>query len=178
MNDLIKISTQTYPYSFHSLRNDYPNTSFPLDLSSIDLSDFDAAIVVTAPEPIYNSETHHLVKDLQPQLIDDVWTIGWSVEPLPEPAPSPNWTGFNAALTTNQAKISYDLALVSVNPTLAGKLDLAYLMITSHGMENFNQLFPLYCQTAGVIQDHRDEWADLAETNNLPLDFVNTIRGT
>jgi hypothetical protein len=174
---LIRLSDEKYPYTLYDLQQDYPNTSFPVDLKDFYLEDYNAAEVITAEPPTYNPETHRLFLASHPDLVNGVWVLGWVTEPLPTPPPTPNWISFNAALTTNAAKVSYDLALVTINPTLAGKLDLAYLMITTHGLDNFSQIFPLYCQLAGVTQAHRDEWADLAVNCDLPAEFVDIIRG-
>jgi len=89
----------------------------------------------------------------------------------------PNWVGFNLAMVGNAAKNAYDLALQSTHPTLPSKLDLAYSMIVSHGMENFQAMYTAYCAAAGVTSEHRQEWADLAENNHLPSYFSETLLG-
>lgn len=178
---LIKISTNKYPYTLQELQADYPYTTFHPklhELEDADLAEFDVAFVVQAQPPEnFDPTTQQLVPAAQPEFEEAAgkWVLGWQIKPA---APSPpNWTAFNAAMTTNAAKVAYDLALVPINPTLAGKLDLAYLMITTHGLENFAQLWPVYCQLANVSTAHRAEWAELAEHANLPASFVDLIRG-
>ena len=49
---LLKLSDQTYPYTLSELRQDYPNVSFPSDLTGLEPSDFGAAEVVTDDPPV------------------------------------------------------------------------------------------------------------------------------
>ena len=70
-----------YPYELHSIKNSYPNVSFPNDLFSINLEDFNIFSVAYAAQPSYEEATQKLVEGT-PVLIDGKWTQVWEVQPL------------------------------------------------------------------------------------------------
>jgi hypothetical protein len=191
---IFKISTQQFPYPLESLKLDfpytwfpaelekvdYPNEPFPESLTDTDLSEFDVAIVRYEEKPIYNYLTHDLVENF-PQLIDGFWTVTWELreltpEEIKERTP-PDWVGFNEAISFDSNMIDYEFAANVIHPSIVGKKDLAYSIINTGGLDNFAMAFPLFCFLTGVTQEHRDEWANLAESFNLPADFVAVVRG-
>lgn len=180
--NLIKLTTQSYPYTVSELRKDYPNVSFPSDLAELDLTEFDCAEVrIDAPPP--HSQDTQTIESLPPSLIEGVWTVQWSVrdlsaEEIKERAPV-NWPGFNFWLFTNQSFISYGLAANSVNPYLVPAIIERYGQIAKAGLieSGFPDYWNNFCQSLGVSQEHRDEWAIAAEDSNLPSDFITVIRG-
>lgn len=180
--ELINTLTKEYPYSTLKLRKDNPNVSFPSSLEGVDLSEFNVAEVLVKPRPEYDWTKEVAISELK-NTEEEGWFIDWSVRPLTESEIAsqkfPNWSGFNLSMSTNTAKVSYDIALNSINPTLAGKLDIAYnKMSNNEGVIDYIDMFNLYCTVAEVKQEHRDEWAIIAEENDFLPDVVSAIRGT
>lgn len=98
----------------------------------------------------------------------------WTVIDNP---PVPDWPGFNLAITSDADMIAYEAAANALHPSIVGKKDLAYSIIADKGLDNFASIFPVFCSIANVSQPHREAWATLAESYNLPADFATVIRG-
>lgn len=90
---------------------------------------------------------------------------------------APNYPAFNVYMLTNSANIAYEVSLNSINPKLSQAVTLAYNNIVDRGLEDFAQIFPIFCSTANVSQSHREEWALAAVSYNLPQQFVSILRG-
>ena len=99
------------------------------------------------------------------------------VPPEPEP-PSPNWEGFNFALFSDADFISYGLAAQSVNPYLVPALTERYGKIAELGLveSGFSAYWDSFCSSLSITAIHREDWAVLAEANDLPADLVSVIR--
>ena len=61
-------------YSIQRLRQDYPNTSFPSNISDEELETYNVFRLKELPSPEHNPITHKLVNQ-EPALIDGVWTL-------------------------------------------------------------------------------------------------------
>lgn len=66
-----------YPYTFGDLRSDFPNTSFPSDLTGADLSDFGVFSVSKVDAPIANYK--QVVYEGALAKVDEQWTQVWIV---------------------------------------------------------------------------------------------------
>ncbi len=97
-------------------------------------------------------------------------------EPIQE-LPVPNWDGFNLAFSTLPSLLQAEITANQNHPSIVGKKDLAYSMINDHGTDAFALIFPLFCQAGAVDSETRLEWAELAESFNMPSDFISVIRG-
>ena len=75
--ELIKVSTQEI-ITLKQLKSVYRNVLFPSDLTNANLSDYDAAVVLTDPTPAYDPETQVLELSA-PQLIGGKWRRTWTV---------------------------------------------------------------------------------------------------
>lgn len=170
---LIRLSDNKFPYTLYDLQQDYPGVSFPQGLTGFDLADYGAAEVIINDLPSYDSLTHE-IKLGEPQLTEGGWVRNWELSELQAP---PNYQAFNLFMLTNEANSSYKLAVNLVNPDLTYAVALAYNNIADRGSGDFLQVFPMFCQVAEVTQEHRDEWADAAESFNLPYDFISVLRG-
>lgn len=69
---------EKYPYSINQLKKDNPQTSFPATFSDELLASFNVFSVVPTERPIYDPITHDL-REVEPVLIDKVWTQSWEV---------------------------------------------------------------------------------------------------
>ena len=76
--EILKLSTQEI-ISFKQLRETYYNVAFPADLTGADLTEYDAAVVLTDPTPNYDPATETLELS-EPTLIDGQWKRTWTVE--------------------------------------------------------------------------------------------------
>lgn len=174
--DLIKLSTKFYPYTIAELQADYPNVSFPLGLVGVDLGDFDAAEVITDEQPKYDPELE-AIEPLPPKKIKKQWVVRWhkrrlTKEEIKVRKPA-DWTGFREALLADEEfNIYYGMGLKEI-PALTSNL------LADLGPINdvFSARFEKFCQAVEVNADRRLEWAELADSFNLPVDFVNLIRG-
>ncbi len=170
---LIKPSTQEYPYTFQQLKEDYPNVSFPSDLSGVE--GFDVAIVTVDPEPEYNPETHRIISS-NPVLRDGNWVIQWDVVPL-QTESLPDWDGFNAAILSDTAFNQSTGAVFAQAPSVAIALPSALAQVSTNGVSAFSLVFTNFCLIGQVSAEQRDTWATMAETYNLPSEFVAVVRG-
>lgn len=69
---------EKYPYSINQLKKDNPQTSFPASPTNELLESFNVFSVVPTERPIYDPITHDL-REVEPVLIDKVWTQSWEV---------------------------------------------------------------------------------------------------
>jgi len=72
-----------FPYSLEELRNDNPNTSFPLQMSEEELAEWDVFTVEYQDPPAFNEQTESIELDA-PALVDGKWVRGWIVTPAIE----------------------------------------------------------------------------------------------
>ena len=178
--NLIKVSTQFYPYTISELRRDYPNVSFPSEVQASDLIGFDAAEAITDPAPVYDELTEKL-EPLAPTLINDVWRVQWQVISLTQQEvaarlPS-NWAGFNADILIDNAFNTYFGVVLNNAPAIATSLPAALTQVATQGLETFELVFTAFCQVATVTTQDRQSWANLAVTHNLPTSFVDLLLG-
>lgn len=99
--------------------------------------------------------------------------------PLPNPAPPPNWPGFNFYLFSNPEFITYGLAIQSANPYLVPAVIERYGQVAKIGLQesDFASYWNYFCQLGQVMPEHREVWADTAEAFDLPAEFVAVVRG-
>jgi hypothetical protein len=98
----------------------------------------------------------------------------WVVIDLPAVS---DWDGFNLTFSTLPSLLQAEIRANQNHPSIVSKKDLAYSMISSHGVGVFSLVFPLFCQAGAVDDTTRIEWATLAATFNMPKDFIDIIRG-
>lgn len=96
---------------------------------------------------------------------------------VPNVTATPDWPGFNLAISFDANMVQYEIVANAAHPSIVSKKDLAYSIIADKGLDNFAGIFPLFCQLAQVTPQHREEWAQLAESFSLPVEFVNIVRG-
>lgn len=70
-----------YPYYLSELPVEYPNTSFPVNMTPEFLVAYNIYPVQTTPQPPYNALTQK-VEEGTPELIDGVWVQQWVVVEL------------------------------------------------------------------------------------------------
>ena len=70
-----------YPIDVIDLRKKYPNTSFPDDISSSDLSSFNVVTIEKVSRPSFN-EKNQTIKENDPVLDSGKWKQSWTVSDL------------------------------------------------------------------------------------------------
>lgn len=82
---MVKVKNGTvdrYPYTLADLRADYPQTSFPADLSQADLSDFDVYKVTPTAKP--EADYTQVVEEIEPMKVGENWAQVWIVRDATE----------------------------------------------------------------------------------------------
>ena len=77
--EILKLSTQEL-ISFKQLRETYRNVAFPADITNADLSQYDAAVVVTDPMPESYDPAAQVLELSEPTLINGQWRRTWAIE--------------------------------------------------------------------------------------------------
>lgn len=80
----VKVTNGTvdqYPYTIGDLRRDNPSISFPKVVSDEMLAEYGVYPVTENEAPSFDEATENLVLNTQPNLIDGVWTVGFSSTP-------------------------------------------------------------------------------------------------
>ena len=99
--------------------------------------------------------------------------------PDPDPAPEPvmpDWDGFNFALFFNVDFSTYALAINNQSPLAIPVLITQYNKVAKYGTSQFKPYFDLFCQVTQVTNEHRNQWGEIAESFNLPTEFINSIK--
>ena len=97
-------------------------------------------------------------------------------EPMPEPV-VPNWDGFNATMLSNVAFNQTMGMVMQSAPAVAVALPAALSQVAVNGVSAFALAFNAFCQVGQVTTQQRDTWADIAESFDLPVEFVDAVRG-
>lgn len=69
-----------FPYSIADLKKDYPQTSFPSQLTDGMLAQYDVMPVITSPVPAFDSATHSVLSSVA--FVDGQWRQEWKVSKL------------------------------------------------------------------------------------------------
>lgn len=97
-------------------------------------------------------------------------------EPIPEPV-VPNWDGFNAYMLTDTTFKSYRDTVRAIDGDLNAALFNAYALIEGNGVAAFTLVWGVWTQLSGITTQHKNTIATVAESFNLPIEFVEVIRG-
>ena len=69
-------AVEKYPVTLNQLKAEFPNTSFPKNIGSVDLTPFGYANVVSSAQPTYNANTETITEGT-PVVADGVWVQTW-----------------------------------------------------------------------------------------------------
>lgn len=73
-------TVKAFPYSIEDLRRDNPNTSFPSNISDLELSSWDVFPVSIRPAPQHNLASQNC-RQTDPVLESGEWVMKWEVTP-------------------------------------------------------------------------------------------------
>lgn len=91
--------------------------------------------------------------------------------------PEPDWDGFNLAILANaEFNTAYGVAITAY-PLVAAALPAALTQVAVGSITMFVTAFEALCQAASVSSEQRNIWATVAESYDLPTEFVAAIRG-
>ena len=97
-------------------------------------------------------------------------------EPIPEPLPA-NWDNFNLQMMSNPRFNEVYAQCLSVAPIVANALPTALDQVTSKGTSLFTLIWNQLCAIGGATNEDRLFWAQLAQNNNLPSEFISILKG-
>jgi len=72
-------SVVKFPYSIDDLKNDNPNTSFPVDMPAATLADWGVYPVEVSPKPDVAPDQDAVINTL-PDYVNGAWVLGWTVQ--------------------------------------------------------------------------------------------------
>ena len=107
---------------------------------------------------------------------------GEELEIIPDPEPTieqvtPNWDGFNAAMLADTKFNQITGVVLGIVPTVALGIPAALAQVSSNGVNAFTLVFNAFCQIGNVSLSQREVWANIAESFNLPVEFIDIVRG-
>ncbi len=140
------------------------------------------SIEVAETDPIPSGWTRTPVPELQTGEYA-VWAGGdWAVTtqafaPAALPSP-PTWNEFNATLLADVRLNQVCGAALQAGAVVAVTgLPAALSQVVTNGVAAFALVFNAVCQLGGATTEDRENWAAIAEANNLPAEFAQVIRG-
>lgn len=73
-------TVENFPFDIKSLKNDYPNTSFPRNIyDEVFLSQFNVYKVIVENQPHIDQSTQKVIQNNTPTLVNDSWVLGWTI---------------------------------------------------------------------------------------------------
>ena len=131
--------------------------------------------------PDFSAFTEPTLSVLQ-QAWQEFLDSGAELEIIPDPTPEivtpvPNWDGFNAAMLSNTEFNQITGVVLSLAPTVALGIPAALAQVSTNGVTAFGLVFNAFCQIGDVSSEQRGIWANIAESFNLPIEFIGVVRG-
>jgi len=131
---------------------------------------------IESPQPEYDPST---------QTIREEWVIAfetleyrqeWIIEPIVV-APVEDWPSFNTYMLTSPLFRARRDIVRPIDPELNSALYDAYALVERNGVEAFALIWAYWCQLSGIPPEEKEVLAQVAESLNLPSDFVALLRG-
>lgn len=98
----------------------------------------------------------------------------WTVSDLP---PQPQWDAFNVYMLSDATFKSYRDTVRAVDGDLNAALFNSYSVVATNGVNAFANVWGAWCQVSQITAQDKQAIADVAESYNLPTDFVSVIAG-
>lgn len=98
----------------------------------------------------------------------------WTVSDLP---PQPQWDSFNVYMLSDATFKSYRDTVRAVDPELNTALFTAYGVVATNGVNAFANVWAVCCQVSQITTQDKQAIADVAESYNLPAEFVSVVAG-
>jgi len=168
-----------YPFTRSDLLAAHPNVSFPFNLTAEDLEPFGVYILAESLKPEDTREMRAV--ELEPQLIDGVWTQVWDMreataEELAEfdalHAPQPDWLAFAVELISSSSISSF---LDMLPAGVANGLSIGLSEASKGDTRIFLQLWQRVLAAGVISTSIIEEMAVFAIQYNLPMDFIAAL---
>jgi hypothetical protein len=144
----------------------------------IELKTDSATLIVELKDnnPVFDNVTEPTLSILLAAYETGNYKIISDTEPIIEP-PISNWNAFNIFMLSDATFNNYCNVVFEVNKNLNSALLDAYALIATNGVDAFVNIWNVWCGIAQITNEHRNAFANTAESLNLPSDFVSAIRG-
>lgn len=129
--------------------------------------------VQTSP-PSYDPETQAVSSQYVVDINAFEYRQEWTVSDLP---PQPQWDTFNVYMLSDATFKAYRDTVRSVDGDLNAALFNAYGVVATNGVNAFANVWAVWTQISGITAQDKHAIADVAESYNLPTDFVAIIAG-
>lgn len=139
-------------------------------------SDYLVLTQIETPPPEYNPETEQVSSEWIIDLDNLEYRQEWIVTPIPE-LPVANWDNFNLQMMSDTRFNQVYSQCLSVAPIVANALPTALDQVTSKGTSLFTLIWNQLCSIGGATVEDREIWANYGIDNNLPLEFIDILRG-
>lgn len=98
----------------------------------------------------------------------------WAITEIP---PRPQWDSFNVYMLSDATFKTYRDTVRTVDGDLNAALFNAYGVVASNGVSVFSNVWAVWSQVSGITTQDKQAIADVAESYNLPAEFVSVIVG-
>ena len=129
---------------------------------------------INTPPPEYDPQTQRLNSVYEIDLEALEYRRVWAVLDLP---PVPNYDGFNSYFLGSLEIATYREIVNSIDPDLTPALFDTYSQVASGQLTGFSSLWDSWVAASGITTEDRESLATVAESFNLPAEFVAIIRG-
>ena len=149
----------------------WPNTSFVGAPDASFLADKGAVEVQTTRA--FDAETETLQN--VPAYVEDgaVYTV--QVIPKPEEVPVPNWSGFSAALISDDTFEAIYGAALATNPLKSSAIINGFQYAESGDTERFLQTWALWKSVANIPAEALVAFKELAAFYNIPQEIIDAL---
>lgn len=176
-----------YPFVKEQLRSTFPNTSFPFPISDETAAEHGCLPVQTIEHPDHDPRTQRLVEGDPEELEDGTLRQVLTVRDATEDEiaawdasnqPSPDWSGFKAAILTSEELNAALVAAMPSAPTAVLALPSA-LMAVAEGRspDDFRACWLQLRRLDLIPQPALDQVATLASDCHLPADLIGSLGG-
>jgi hypothetical protein len=165
-----------YPATMEALRQEFPNSSFPVEPTAEDLLPFNRFPVTAIPAPSCDPRTERT--EHTPTLTDEGWQQTWTIRPATDEeisaydqshAPQPDWMEFGIDLATHPGISALWEALPG---PVAGALPTALNEAGKGDPRLFTGLWQRIMATGAIAPELLGGIAALAAEHHLPATFI------
>ena len=97
----------------------------------------------------------------------------FSLELIPPPIPNPDWVEFSRLMLGDIQFNEIYQQLFTVNPLLAGSLQVALSQASLGRSDAFTMIWGLV--SISIPSEYKNQWAEYAQDSHLPSDFIDIL---
>jgi len=168
-----------YPATLDALRQEFPNSSFPIEPTAEDLAPFNRFFVAPIPAPSCDPRTERA--EHTPTLTDNGWQQTWTIRAATADeiaaydianAPEPDWMGFGIELTSNPGIA--ELYAVIPAPVSNG-LSIGLNEANKGDPRLFSVLWQQLLTSGAITSELLSDITSMSAEHHLPAEFVNGL---